>query len=113
MFGDILGEDEDVVQVDDHLSFGDKIGEDGVHHCLKGGQAVAQAEQHHQGFEESSVSPEGSLVLISGLDADIVVAPADVEFGEIVCAAEGTCSSLSSHSARGSPVPTGGTHPSF
>ena len=27
-------------------------------------------------------------MLIPGFDADIVVAPADVEFGEIVCAAE-------------------------
>ena len=88
MLGDKLGEDEDVVKVDDHLPFGDKISEDGVHHRLEGGWAIAQAEQHHQGFEQSSVSPESSLVFISRLDADIVVAPADVEFGEIVRAME-------------------------
>ena len=84
MLRDILGEDEDVVKVDDHLSFG----KDGVHHHLKGGRAIAQAKQHHQGFKESSVSPEHSLVLISGLNTDIVIAPADIKLGEVAHAAE-------------------------
>ena len=88
MFGDIFREDEDVIKVDDHLPFSDQVGEDGVHHCLEGGRAIAQAEQHYQGFEESSVSAEGGLVFISGLNTDIVTAPADVKFGEVACTTE-------------------------
>ena len=44
VLGDIFGEDEDVIQVHDHLPFGDKVSEVGVHHRLEGGQAIAQAK---------------------------------------------------------------------
>ena len=47
MLRDILGEDEDVVKVDNHLPFSNQVSEDGVHHRLEGGWAIAQAEQHY------------------------------------------------------------------
>ena len=49
---------------------------------MEGGGGVAQAKEHYGGFEQSFVGDKGCLPLVSISDADIVVSPSDVEFGE-------------------------------
>ena len=49
---------------------------------MEGGGGVTQAKEHYGGFEQSFVGNEGSFPLVSISDADVVVAPSDVKFGE-------------------------------
>ncbi|EGO00511.1 hypothetical protein SERLA73DRAFT_33629, partial [Serpula lacrymans var. lacrymans S7.3] len=51
------------------------VSEKSVHHCLKGGWGVRESEEHNQRFEQSSVSSEGGLVLISFFDSNIIISP--------------------------------------
>jgi len=60
-----LGEDKDVVHVDDDPSFTGFKYEEVIHHRLKGGRRVAESEEHYSGFEESFVGFEGRFPLIS------------------------------------------------
>src|SRR5712664_3941476 len=69
-------------------SFGDQILEDVVHHGLESGRTVGEAEEHNQGLKESSVRAESGLPLVTFLDADIVVSPADIQLGEVACTPE-------------------------
>jgi hypothetical protein len=50
---------------------------------LEGGQAVRHAIQHYQWFKQSSVTPKGHFPFIPSLDLDVLVAPSDIEFGEV------------------------------
>jgi len=50
---------------------------------LEGGGAVGHAKEHYQGFEQTSIGPEGSLPLVSGLDIDIVETLMDIQLGEV------------------------------
>ena len=77
-----LGVDEDVIEVDGDFAFSNQVGEDIVHHVLKRSGRVGHAEEHHSGFKESSIRYKGCLVLVTFLDADIVVSPSDVKFSE-------------------------------
>jgi len=55
---------------------------------LEGSRAVGHSEEHHEGFEETMIGVEGRFPFISGLDAYIIEAPADVEFCEVFSSAE-------------------------
>ncbi|KAF9799478.1 hypothetical protein IEO21_10561 [Rhodonia placenta] len=57
----------------------DEIMEAVVHHRLKGGGGICEAEEHHQGFIQSLISHEGSLPFVTGFDLDIIIFPSDVE----------------------------------
>src|SRR5258706_10149422 len=70
--------DEDVVHVADGFIAIDKGVEDVVHHCLEGGQRVAQSKEHDEQLKESLVHGEGRLPLIPFLQLDIVEAPMEV-----------------------------------
>src|ERR1700685_2626882 len=85
MFFHCLCKDEDVIQVDTDHVFSDEVLEDVVHHGLEGGWAVSETEEHHQWFEKPSVGVECSLPFITFLDTDIILPPADIELGEVVC----------------------------
>ena len=74
----------DVVQVDCDLALDDEISKDGVHEGLECSRGVRQAKEHDQWFEKTLVGGKGSLPLISFFDSDIVVAPTNVEFGEVL-----------------------------
>jgi len=50
---------------------------------LEGSRAVSHAKEHYQGFKQASIGPEGCLPLVSGLDADVVETPTNVQLGEI------------------------------
>ncbi|KAG5727470.1 hypothetical protein E4T56_gene12034 [Termitomyces sp. T112] len=60
-----LGVDEDVVKIYAHYTFGNEVLEDVLHHYLEGGWTI------------------GGLPLVSFLDAHIVVAPPDIQFGKV------------------------------
>lgn len=76
-------EDEDVVQVDGYLSFGDEIREYGVHEGLESSGGVGETEEHDLRFEETLVGGESSFPFIAFLDSDVVVTPSYVELGEV------------------------------
>ena len=55
-----------------------------VHHHLKGCWAICKAKEHDQGFEEATISLECCLPFISFLYVNIVIAPTDVQLGEVL-----------------------------
>ena len=61
-----------------------EIFEDVVHHHLEGSQAVDEAKEHDQGFEEASICPEGGLPLVSLFDPYIVISPLYVQLCEVL-----------------------------
>jgi len=83
-----LGEDQDVVQVDHHNTFYYEVPEDVVHHGLEGGWTVSHSKEHYQGFEQASISSEDHLPLVSGLNANIIETPMDIQLGEVSGPAE-------------------------
>ncbi len=84
MFGEVLGEDQDVVKVDHDLSFGNKIAEDVVHHLLEHCGQIGESKEHNGGFEEAPIGMEGHLLFVSFPDSDVVVSPMNVELGEVL-----------------------------
>ena len=53
-----------------------------VHEGLECGGSVAETEKHDCGFIETERSDECGLPLIFFTNANIVISPSDVEFGE-------------------------------
>jgi len=82
------GKNQDVIQVDHHDTFHYEVLEDVVHHSLEGDQAVSHAEEHYQGFEQALIGLESCLPLISGLNADVVETPPNIQLGEVPGSAE-------------------------
>jgi len=83
-----LREDEDVIQIDHDCAFQDEVLKDVIHHRLEGGRTVREAEEHDKGFIQAAVGPEGSLPFIFFLYPDIVEAPSDIQFHEVLGSAE-------------------------
>ena len=61
-----------------------EILEDVIHHHLEGSQAVGEAKEHDQGFEEASICLEGGLPLVSLFDPYIVISPSYVQLCEVL-----------------------------
>ena len=78
----VRGEDEEIIHVDNKPSFSDHVSERIIHESLKGGRGVTQAKEHYCGFEQSFVSDESHFPLVSIPDADVIISPSDIEFGE-------------------------------
>ena len=79
-----IGEgNEEVIYVDDKLSFCDHVLEGVIHELLKCGRGVAKAEEHDCWFKESFVSDKSCLPLVTIFDADVVVSPTNIEFSEV------------------------------
>ena len=53
-----------------------------VHHRLECGGRVAKAKKHDCGFKKSIACFEGCLVFVTLFDADIVITPSYIQFGE-------------------------------
>jgi len=49
---------------------------------LESGGRVSQAKEHDGWFEEALASFEGSFVLVTFLDANVIVSPANVKLGK-------------------------------
>ena len=79
----VRGDDEEVIYIDDEPSFSDHVSKRVIHKLLEGGGGVAKTKEYDCGFEESFVGNESCLPLITILDADIVIPPSNVEFGEV------------------------------
>jgi len=45
---------------------------------LEGGGTIGHSEEHHEGFEEATISTEGRFPFISRLDVYVIETPADV-----------------------------------
>ena len=82
MGGSVGGEDEEVIHVDDKPSFCDHVPEGVIHESLESGRGVGEAKEHDCWFEEAFVSDKGCFPLVSVFDADVVVAPSNIEFCE-------------------------------
>jgi hypothetical protein len=78
----IRGEDQEIIYVNYEPSFGNHVMEGVVHESLESGGGVIRAEEHDCRFKEAFMSDEGAFPLICIFDADIVIAPSNVEFGE-------------------------------
>ena len=78
----ILGVDSHVVHVDFKPLLWKHICKDVVHESLEGGGSVAESKEHDGRFKESHGGDEGSLPLIFLSDANVVISPTNVEFGE-------------------------------
>ena len=78
----ILGVDSHVIHVDLKPLLWKHICEDMVHESLEGGGSIAESKEHNGGFKESHGGDESSFPLIFLLDANVVISPTNVEFGE-------------------------------
>ena len=78
----IFGVDTDVVHVNFQPFFRYHIGKDVVHKGLECRWCVAKPEEHHCWFKESQGGDKGSFPLVFFTNADVVIAPPDVEFHE-------------------------------
>ena len=74
--------DAKVVHIDLQPFLSEHVSEDMVHECLEYGGCITESEKHDSGFEESHGSNEGSFPLVFFSNADVIISPADVEFGE-------------------------------
>jgi len=72
-----LHKDEDVIQIDHDYAFQDEVLKDVAHHRLEGGGTVREAKEHDNG-----------LPLVSFLYPDVVEAPLDVQFREVLGSVE-------------------------
>ena len=78
----ILGVDSHVIHVDLKPLLWKHICEDVVHAGLEGGGSIAEPKEHESGFKESHGGDESGLPLIFFSDANVVISPMNVEFGE-------------------------------
>jgi len=76
------GEDKEIIHIDDEPSFSDHISEGVVHESLEGGGRVGEVKEHDGRLKETFMGDEGGLPLVSVFDADVVVAPLNIELGE-------------------------------
>ena len=78
----ILGVYSQIIHIDLEPSFGDHIGKNVVHECLKGRRGVAESKKHYSGFKETKRGDERCFPLIFLSDANVVITPSNIEFGE-------------------------------
>ena len=71
-----------VVHIDFEPSLGDHVGENMIHECLKSRRSVTEPKKHYGGFEEAKRGDEHCFPLIFLPDANVVITPSNVEFGE-------------------------------
>ena len=78
----VLGVDSHIIHIDLKPLLWDHISKDMIHESLEGGGSVAESKEHDGGFEESHGGNESSFPLIFLLNANVVIFPTNVEFGE-------------------------------
>jgi len=74
--------DDDIVHIHGSFTQVDQVHELVIHHRLESCQGVGEAKKHDGGLEEPITRFEGGLPFVSFLDANVVISPANVEFGE-------------------------------
>ena len=78
----IFGVDTDVVHVNFQPLFSYHVGEDVIHEGLECRRCVAEPKEHHCWLKKSQGRDEGSFPLVFFTNADVVIAPSDVELRE-------------------------------
>ena len=78
----VRGENKEVVHINDEPSFSDHVTERVVHESLERGGGVGKPEEHYRWFEEAFMCNKSGLPLVTVLDADIVIPPADVKLSK-------------------------------
>ena len=81
--GEVLGEDQDIVQVD---KTDGNITQNKVHHALKGVSSVLKPKRHPQKFEHSKGSNDGSLLNVLEGHRNLIISFLKVQLGEHSCA---------------------------
>ncbi|KAG5336712.1 hypothetical protein C0989_012024 [Termitomyces sp. Mn162] len=76
--------DENGIKVHTHYALCYEVPEDVVHHSLEGGRAISKSKEHNEWLKQSPVGLEGSLPLISLVNAHIVVTPLDIQLSEVL-----------------------------
>jgi len=87
VFGEGVGVDEDVVEVNDAEDV-EVLAKGVVHKVLEGGGSVGEAEGHDGVFEVAVTTAEGSFPLVSRSDPNEVVCSTKIKFGEEFCLGE-------------------------
>jgi hypothetical protein len=77
-------EEENIIKVDNKMTFIDKVREDGVHKGLEGRWCITKAKGHDEWLEEAKRALEGCFPFVTFSDTDLIVTPADVELCEVV-----------------------------
>src|SRR6267154_3605376 len=77
-------EEENIIEVDNEMSFIDKVRKDGIHKGLKGRRCVTKAEGHDEWFKEAERALEGCFPFVTFSNTDVIVTPANVELCEVV-----------------------------
>ena len=74
--------DAQIIHVDLKPFLQDHISEDMIHECLECWRSIAETEKLDCGFIEAEGSDECGLPLIFFSNANVVISPSDIEFGE-------------------------------
>ena len=75
--------DEEVIHIDNQLSFSDHVSERVIHESLEYSGGVTQTKEHDCWFEKSFVCDKSHLPLMTIFDVDIVVPLLNIEFSEV------------------------------
>ena len=78
----ILGVDFHIVHVNFEPLLWEHVCKDVIHECLECGGSIAESEEHDGGFNESHGGDEGCFPLVLFSNANVVISPTNVEFGE-------------------------------
>ena len=78
----ILGMYPQVVHVNLEPLFGDHVGENMVHECLKSRRGIAEPKEHYSRFKEAKQSDERSFPLVFLPDVNVVISPSNIKLGE-------------------------------
>jgi hypothetical protein len=85
MLFNVLGENENVIEVYTHHTFHNEILENVIHHGLEDGGRVSESEKHHQRFVETVIGMKCCLPLITCLHLHILVPPPHIKLSEELC----------------------------
>ena len=71
-----------IIHIDLEPSLGDHVSKDMIHEHLKCWRGVAEAKEHYSGFKEAERSDEHCFPLVFLPNANVVIAPSNIKFGE-------------------------------
>ena len=78
----ILGVDSHIIHVNFEPLLWEHVCKDVIHECLECGGSIAESEEHDGGFEQFHGGDEGRFPLVLFSDANVVISPMNVKFGE-------------------------------
>ena len=77
-----FGVDYDVIHVNRGMSCGYSQSENRIHYHLEGCGGVGESKEHHSWFEQSFQGEKRCFPFVPWFDSDVIVSPANVDFGE-------------------------------